>query len=88
MAMLPVEYGSGKPKRKIDDACFHGKLLPYAAIATQIQHRFDETSDNPNHFQKVKWFAQYWNETIAEWNIDGFDRVQGPGLDQSLNVLG
>jgi hypothetical protein len=81
MSMLPVQFGEDKPRLQINDDKFHGKLMPFAGIADQIQKRYDEASDNPNHFGKVKWFAQYWNETIRRWNIEGFKRIYGPGLD-------
>jgi hypothetical protein len=47
-------------------------LLP---IRTTIQKRFDEASDIPEHFQKVAWFAKYWNDYIARWGIKGLEEV-------------
>jgi hypothetical protein len=81
MAMMPVDHGKGKRRLRFDDPIFHGKLAPYVGIADQIQRRFDEATDNPRHFDKVKWFASYWNDTIEQWNIEGFNRISGPGLD-------
>jgi hypothetical protein len=86
--MMPVEVGTDQPRFRVNDERFHGKLVPYVDIADRIQQRFDEASDNPKHFLKVKWFAQYWNETITRWNIEGFKRVYGPGLDPKLDVWG
>lgn len=81
MEMLAVDYGKGKPRLRFDDQKFAGKLNRYVIIAEQIQRRFDEAADNPNHFEKIKWFASYWNDTIQEWNIEGFKRITGAGLD-------
>lgn len=30
-------------------------------MAQRIQERYDESVDNPAHFEKVRWFAEYWN---------------------------
>jgi hypothetical protein len=86
MDMLPSEFGADKPRLRINDDRFHGKLVPYEGIADRLQQRFDEASDNPNHFSKVKWFAQYWNKTVEQWNIEGFKKVYGPGLDPEPSV--
>jgi hypothetical protein len=84
IAALPIELGTQSALHlRIDDAKFNGKLLPYAGIAGRLQRRFDEATDNPSHFEKVKWFGNYWNETIAGWSIAGLERVTGPGLDKS-----
>jgi hypothetical protein len=52
----------------------------YNRMAEQIQMRFNESVDNPRHFEKVQWFAKYWNNTIA--NLHGeVKSVTGPGLE-------
>ena len=79
MQALPFKLGS--VVSKVTDERFHGKLDPYLDIPNQIQRRFDEATDNPNHFEKVKWFAHYWNDTIEKWGCEGFKRVMGPGVD-------
>jgi hypothetical protein len=89
IAALPAKLGTADFRRlRIDNAKFYGKLLPYAGIADQLQRRFDEATDNPNHFEKVKWFANYWNEETKRWDIEGFKRVTGPGLDPKPAVWG
>jgi len=57
-------------------------LSRFAKMAEQIQRRFDESVDNPRHFEKVQWFARYWNGSI---NIAHPDLVliTGPGIDTS-----
>jgi hypothetical protein len=83
IAALPSVLGKKEMRRlRIDNPKFAGKLTQYACIADQLQRRFDEATDNPNHFEKVKWVANYWNETISEWEIEGFKRVTGPGVDR------
>jgi hypothetical protein len=56
--------------------------LPYYAdCAKQIQKRFDESVDNPSHFEKVQWFGRYWNATLGSRPPPGVPRITGPGLD-------
>ncbi len=73
---------------KIDDLRFSGRLLPFSDIAKQVQRRFDEATDNPAHFDKVKWAANCWNETVELWGIEGFEKVKGPGVDRKAAVWG
>jgi hypothetical protein len=49
-------------------------------ITYQIQRRYLESFDNPNHFEKVKWFARYWNRAMAA-HFDVVARIKGPGVD-------
>ncbi len=35
-------------------------------IRDKIQQRYEEAMDEPPHFEKVRWFARYWNEAIPE----------------------
>jgi hypothetical protein len=89
LAALPAILGSQQTIHLgIDNTMFRGKLVPFACIADQLQRRFDEATDNPNHFEKVKWFANYWNETISNWDLHGFKRVTGPGIDPKPAVWG
>jgi hypothetical protein len=38
----------------------------YLIIKNKIQQRYEESMDNPRHFEKVRWFARYWNNAIPE----------------------
>lgn len=38
----------------------------YRGIKDKIQIRYEEAMDYPRHFEKVRWFARYWNETIPD----------------------
>jgi hypothetical protein len=70
MAVLPLRLGSEQTvHRRIDNTIFGGRLLPYGDISNQLQRRFDEATDNPRHFEKVKWFANYWNDHVRRWDI-------------------
>ena len=51
----------------------------YAQCQSQIQRRLQEATDNPAHFEKVKWFAAYWN-TINLPLSGGINQIVGPGL--------
>jgi hypothetical protein len=46
-------------------------------IAKIIQQQFDESVDNPRHFEKVQWYAPYWNNTF---NASIAPNITGPGL--------
>jgi hypothetical protein len=65
------------------------RLERYRDIAKQLQRRFDESGDTPRHFEKVKWFAKYWNDCVSEseWTGKGFERVHGPGLPTFFSSL-
>jgi hypothetical protein len=76
---LPHRLGS--EVKKLDDPRLSGMLVQFGKIGEQIQRRFDEAVDNPAHFEKVKWFANYWNATTDGWRVDGLPSVRGPGLD-------
>jgi hypothetical protein len=39
-------------------------LGPIREMRDLIQQRLEEARDNPRHFEKVRWFANYWNETV------------------------
>jgi hypothetical protein len=83
---LPFILGSAVVK--VDDPRFIGRLIPFCDIAKRIQHRFDEATENPAHFDKVKWFANYWNSTVKLWGVEGFERIHGPGVDPEPAVWG
>lgn len=38
----------------------------YRQIRDRIQQRYGEAMDSPRHFEKVRWFARYWNEVIPK----------------------
>jgi hypothetical protein len=38
----------------------------YMQIRDKIQQRYGEAMDDPRHFEKVRWFARYWNEVIPK----------------------
>lgn len=59
----------------------------FAHIRTQIQLRFSEAADDPRHFEKVQWFARYWNESIIRIRND-VDRIVGAGLDIGPSLIG
>lgn len=76
VSVLPLVLGrSDTVHSKIDSPKFKDRLIRYGGIADQIQRRFDEAADNPNHFEKVKWFANYWNATVDRWDIYGLERT-------------
>ena len=36
----------------------------YSSIRDKIQQRYEEAMDSPRHFEKIQWFARYWNKEI------------------------
>jgi hypothetical protein len=52
----------------------------FQEIQDRIQQKFDESIDNPRHFEKVQWFANYWNRSIPFGTQNG-QSIQGPGLN-------
>jgi hypothetical protein len=55
-------------------------------IGAQIKRRFDESVDNPRHFEKVQWFAKYWNRTFERYQ--DIKQIEGPGLAREPAVWG
>jgi hypothetical protein len=47
-------------------------------IAANLQRRFDESFDNPNHFEKLQWLANYWNSQMREFAE--IHKITGPGI--------
>jgi hypothetical protein len=86
MEALPSEVGELMTQSAADRV--REKLSPFIGLADHIQRRFDEATDIPEHFEKVKWFANYWNETIDMWGVKGFRKVTGPGVDPKPAVWG
>jgi hypothetical protein len=75
--------------RKLDpdiDATKSTELRPVVAMRNQIQRCLNETVDNPRHFEKVQWFAAYWNQSITQ--IKGMPRIDGPGVNEIIWVAG
>jgi hypothetical protein len=54
-------------------------LLRFKTLREMIQRRFDESVDNPKHFEKVQWFANYWNISFPK-EQEGFEMINGAGL--------
>lgn len=55
-------------------------------IAERIQDRLEEAIDNPRHFEKVKWFAKYWNRTLKPYRE--VKQIEGPGVTPEAAVWG
>lgn len=70
-----------------DRATLAQHAVRYNEIAQQIQMRFDESVDNPRHFQKVQWFARYWNDVVRH-HSKRLQKIIGPGVDPPSMVWG
>jgi hypothetical protein len=47
-------------------AAEEARYRSYLSIRDRIQERYEESMDTPRHFEKVRWFARYWNEEIPQ----------------------
>lgn len=52
----------------------------FNVLGRQIQGRFDDSVDNPRHFEKLKWFARHWNESTGNYR-KFIPAVTGPGTN-------
>lgn len=52
----------------------------YSEIGAVIESKFAESVDTPRHFEKVKWFADYWNRTVDPLSSKFMLHINGPGL--------
>jgi len=59
--------------------------LAWNRTAKQIQRRYREAVDNPRDFEKVQWFAKYWNGTVSEAACE-IDEISGPGLSSHTSL--
>jgi hypothetical protein len=50
----------------------------FLGIKNKLQSLYEQAMDTPRHFEKVRWFANYWNERVAP--NTGYQRVLGVGL--------
>jgi hypothetical protein len=55
-------------------------LRKYSTIRSQIERRLEESRDTPRHFEKVQWYARYWNASVHQ-QFKGFPFIDGPGLN-------
>jgi hypothetical protein len=55
-------------------------LEEFANVQAVIQKRLNESTDNPRHFEKVQWFARYWNKHVP-YGATKFTPITGPGMD-------
>ena len=62
-------------------------IARYNAMAHHLQQRFDAAVDAPRHFEKVQWFARFWNDTVRPY-AGLIDKVNGPGVDPPVAVWG
>jgi hypothetical protein len=56
------------------DASNDARLALLKPMRTAIQTRYDEASDNPEHFQKVDWFVRYWNAHL-DCGVKGLEAI-------------
>jgi hypothetical protein len=62
------------------------EMLFFVGIQDRIQKLYNESVDNPRHFEKLQWFARYWNSVVEPKNIEGLGPIRGPGLTSYTNL--
>lgn len=63
------------------DADQSEQLNYYVQIGDRILEKFREAVDDPKKFEKVQWFARYWNGVVTERVVTGLNPIEGPGLE-------
>jgi hypothetical protein len=58
-------------------------LEPYMKMHKVLQQKLIESVDTPRHFEKARWFAEYWNDTVG-YGIGAEFHINGPGLKTFL----
>ena len=55
------------------------RLAAITSIRDHIQRRLNAAVDEPSHFEKVHWFADYWNEVF--YGVHNLKQIEGSGLE-------
>lgn len=63
--VLALMRKDAHPYKQLDNA-EADDLKRFKRIRDKIQERYEETMDAPRQFEKVRWFAQYWNDKIPD----------------------
>jgi hypothetical protein len=53
------------------------ELNYYVQMGDKLRQRLRTTVDNPAHFEKVKWFVDYWNSIVSANPVQGLNPVEG-----------
>ena len=56
------------------DAKDDPQLVLLIPVRKTLQKRYDEATDNPEHFKKVAWFIHYWNAYI-DCGVKGLEAI-------------
>ena len=55
---------------------------------SMVQKRFRQSIDEPRYFEKVQWFAKYWNSIVPPEPKNGIGRIKGAGTEPPAAVWG
>jgi hypothetical protein len=58
----------------------------FKTIQAAVQQKFLQAADNPRHFEKVQWFAKYWNSIVPAQGKYDIHRIKGAGAEQPAAV--
>lgn len=57
------------------------QILRFNLMAWNIQERFTSSFDDPRVFEKIQWFAKYWNHVVHPYKA--IEKIIGPGVTLS-----
>jgi hypothetical protein len=77
------ELGEAFRKDPEADASESEELDYWVQIRDNIEERFREAVDNPEHFEKVQWFVRYFNNCLPG-RVVGLPEIVGPGVEASF----
>jgi hypothetical protein len=59
----------------------HRDSTYFTECKMHISRRLNQAVDNPRHFEKVKWFTNYWND-VDFTLTGGMNKINWPGEDE------
>jgi hypothetical protein len=78
LRMMAAEISIAAREKPIPDASDNEDVAFVLFAGRHLQRRLNESVDDPKIFEKVRWFANYWNEHVER--LGQQYRITGPGL--------
>jgi hypothetical protein len=78
LRMMEAEIGVAARERPGIDPSEDEDLAYFVVAGGYLQKSLNESVDDPRIFEKVRWFANYWNKYIEP--LGAQYRITGPGL--------
>jgi hypothetical protein len=89
--LMDLDAFNRAPRNLSSNADQHPLFLAGSTIRKRILHGLNDAMDRPQHFEKIKWFADYWNRTVCAGGVPE-DRWLAPivvagGFDNRVGTL-